>query len=157
MAEALDQIRNFVALDDRVGTAGQPTADQFASVADAGYEMVINLAMPDHKDSIDQEGAVVSALGMTYIHIPVPFDAPDENHLSQFLGIMEANRERKVFVHCIMNYRVSAFMYHYYQRVEGRPETESRSPMFSRWNPDSVWQSFMDGTLMNGAGEATKL
>ena len=155
MVESLEKIRNFVALDDRIGTAGQPRADQFASVADAGYELVINLAMPDHEDSIDQEGSLVSALGMTYIHIPVPFDAPDETHLSQFLGIMQANRERKVFIHCIMNYRVSAFMYHYFQRVEGRSQAGSRSPMFSRWEPDEIWLSFMQGNGLDKSGEAT--
>ena len=155
MVESLEKIRNFVALDDRIGTAGQPRADQFASVADAGYELVINLAMPDHEDSIDQEGSLVSALGMTYIHIPVPFDAPNESHLSQFLDIMQANRDRKVFVHCIMNYRVSAFIYHYYQRVEGRSEADSRSPMFGRWEPDAVWQSFIDGERIDRSGEVT--
>ena len=145
MVKELEQIRNYVDLDGRIGTAGQPTAEQFGRIANAGFEMVINLAMPDHEDSIDQEGSLVSALGMTYIHIPVPFDAPDENHLSQFLAIMEANQNHKVFVHCVMNYRVSAFMYHYYQRVEGRSEAESRSPMFSCWKPDDVWQAFIEG------------
>ena len=37
-------ITNFVALSDLIGTAGQPTPDQYQSVKDEGYELVINLA-----------------------------------------------------------------------------------------------------------------
>ena len=144
MSGDLEEIRNFVALEARIGSSGQPAPEQFTIIADAGYELVVNLAMPGHQDAIASEGALVTALGMTYIHIPVPFDAPTEQHLSQFLGIMKANQDKNVFVHCIMNYRVSAFMYHYYRRIEGRSDRDSRSEMFQRWQPDSVWQKFLD-------------
>ncbi|MCP4431941.1 MAG: hypothetical protein GY806_13265 [Gammaproteobacteria bacterium] len=50
---ALTTIRNFVQLTPTIATAGQPAADQFKLIAKAGYQAVINIAMPDHADSID--------------------------------------------------------------------------------------------------------
>ena len=139
----IEQIRNFVQLTSRIATAGQPGADQFRYIAESGHRAVINLAMPDHKDSLDHEGALVTGLGMAYIHIPVPFDAPTRDHLEQFIGVMVSLRPSKVFVHCIMNYRVSAFMYHYLRMVEGHADASARSSMFTSWKPNETWQQVM--------------
>lgn len=140
----IEKIRNFVQLTSSIGTAGQPDADQFQHIADSGCQAVINLAMPDHKDSLDDEGALVTGLGMSYFHIPVPFDAPTHDHLIQFITVMTSLRPRKVFVHCIMNYRVSAFMYHYLRLVEGADEESARSSIFARWKPNDTWQQVMN-------------
>ena len=137
-------IRNFVQLTDNLGTAGQPSSDQFECIAENGYEIVINLAMPDHADSIDNEGSIVTGLGMSYFHIPVPFHAPEPGHVRLFCRFMDALDDRKVFVHCIMNYRVSAFIYHYLNKVKGIGQQASRSPMFDIWKPDEVWRRLID-------------
>ena len=42
--ESLSDIFNFIKLDDRVATSGQPTESQFGLVKEAGYTTVINLA-----------------------------------------------------------------------------------------------------------------
>ena len=41
----LSDIYRFQAVTANLGTAGQPTAEQFDAVKDAGYEVVINLAL----------------------------------------------------------------------------------------------------------------
>ena len=133
-------IRNFVQLTDTVGTAGQPTQDQFERVAQNGYEAVINLAMPEHADSIDHEGSIVTRLGMCYFHIPVPFNAPEPGHVRLFCSVMDALEGKKLFVHCIMNYRVSAFMYHYLNKVKGVGHEAARSAIFDIWAPDDAWK-----------------
>ena len=141
---SLDSIRNFVQLTPRIGTSGQPSEDQFQTIADAGYKTVINIAMPDHPDSIDHEGKLVTELGMNYLHLPVPFDAPEAGHLKQFFALLQAQGEQAVFVHCIMNYRVSAFMYHYLTLIEELPQEQARSPIFEKWNIEPQWQAIMD-------------
>ena len=60
--------------------------EQFKDIQAAGFDVVVNLAMPDSDNALTNEGAVVSENGMTYVHIPVPWDAPDANHIAQFLG-----------------------------------------------------------------------
>ena len=140
----LEAIRNFVQLTKNVGTAGQPTVDQFDSIAAAGYRAVVNIAMPDHEDSLDNEGALVTSLGMQYYHIPVPFDAPQAAHVCQFCKFMQTLEDQKVFVHCVMNFRVSAFMFHYLHKIKGYDESEARSPMFEKWAIEPQWQKLLE-------------
>ena len=103
--------------------------------------MIINLAMPEHKQSICTEGSLVTTLGMTFIHIPVPFHAPSENHYREFAGYMDALKDRKVWVHCIINARVSAFFFRYLQEVRGFSALKAASPLLKTWMPemDEVW------------------
>jgi protein tyrosine phosphatase (PTP) superfamily phosphohydrolase (DUF442 family) len=141
---SLESIRNFVALTPEIGTAGQPRRDQFTLIAAANYQSVINLAMPGHADSIADEGSLVTGLGMNYFHLPVPFEAPSPDHLHQFCQLLSAQRGRRLFVHCIMNYRVSAFMYHYLRRVMGYSERQARSPILETWQMEPQWRAIMD-------------
>jgi protein tyrosine phosphatase (PTP) superfamily phosphohydrolase (DUF442 family) len=140
----MQRIRNFVQLTTDIGTSGQPFLGQFECIAENCYEIVINLAMPDHADSIDDEGSIVTGLGMSYFHIPVPFNAPKPDHVRLFCDLMGALENRKIFAHCIMNYRVSAFMYHYLNKVKGLDREASRSPIFEIWRPDQAWRRLIN-------------
>ncbi len=141
---SLEAIRNYVRLTPDIGTAGQPRRDQFELISNAGFETVINIAMPDHADSIDDEGRLVTELGMNYLHLPVPFDRPEADHLRQFCALLDAQQGRQLFVHCIMNYRVSAFMYHYLRWRQGYSEQQARSPIFEIWQVEPQWQAIME-------------
>lgn len=96
----LNSIRNFVQLTDNFATAGQPAEWEFAAIANHGYQHVINLAMPDHPDSIANEGALVAELGMSYLHIPVPFDKPQKRQVSHFCRYLDQVKHDEVFIHC---------------------------------------------------------
>lgn len=137
---------NYFQISDAVGTSGQPRGDQFADIAADGYETVINLAMPDSNEAIPEEGTVVAEQGMTYIHLPVPFDNPTPEHLKRFIAIMSALEGSKVWVHCVVNKRVSAFMYHYLTKVKGYDTERATSPVLREWGQDmeAVWRSFME-------------
>lgn len=139
----MERIRNFVQLTENFGTAGQPSVDQFPIIAETGYQHVINIGMPDHSDAISNEGEIVSALGMNYIHIPVPFDTPTPEHVRLFCKILSQIKQEKVLIHCIMNFRVSAFMYHYLSKIEKRDEVNSSSTMFQIWNMEPAWEELM--------------
>ena len=73
----LSDIYRFQAVTANLGTAGQPTAEQFDAVKDAGYEVVINLAMGNTPRDLPNEPGIVAAHGIDYAHIPVVFDAPN--------------------------------------------------------------------------------
>lgn len=141
----LSQITNFVQLTEDVGTAGQPTREQFAAIARDGYAAVINLALPTSDHAIPDEGSVVTGYGMRYVHIPVDFKNPTLDDLRTFIGTMRALEGKKVFVHCVMNLRVSAFMYHYLKHARAFDEAAARSPVLDRWEPkmDGVWKAFL--------------
>jgi protein tyrosine phosphatase (PTP) superfamily phosphohydrolase (DUF442 family) len=141
----MKQPNHFFQITDEVGTSGQPTADQFADIAAAGYDTVINLAMHNSDRAIPEEGNIVAEQGMTYIHLPVPFDNPTAEHLKKFIGIMSALDGNQVWVHCVVNKRVSAFMYHYLTKVKGVDEQRACTPILTEWTTDmeDVWRSFM--------------
>ena len=80
---------------ETIGSSGQPSEAQFSELAESGYQVIINLAMHDSDEAIANEGALVAALAMTYIHMPVPFDAPSDEHFSTFAAMMNALDEKK--------------------------------------------------------------
>jgi len=141
---SLESIRNYARLAADIGTAGQPRPGQFRLIADAGFETVINIAMPDHSDSIAKEGKLVTELGMNYFHLPVAFDKPRADQVKQFCDLMAAQQGRKIFAHCIMNYRVSVFMFHYLCLVRGYSPQRARSPIYDIWEIEPQWQAIMD-------------
>ena len=78
---AVEEITNYMHISECIASSGQPEEHQFNDIAVAGYQAVINLARPNSENAIPEEGYLVTALGMAYVHIPVPFDAPNIEHL----------------------------------------------------------------------------
>jgi len=141
----LSHIRAFLEIDDRLATSGQIAYDDIASLKAAGYELVINLATAD-KDRNGEEGFRVVEQGMAYVHIPVSWEAPAQRDLALFFDILAQNRDRKVFVHCFANMRVSTFVYLYRTLKEGVSEEEARTDLVAIWDPASLeqWKTFVD-------------
>lgn len=131
-------IANWQRLSERITTSGQPTEAQLAELANIGVRHIINLALHTHELALDDEAASVSALGMRYTHIPVPFDAPNEDHWRAFCAAMHDSADEVVHVHCIVNYRVSAFLYRWHRDVQGMPEDAARALMEQQWRPDET-------------------
>lgn len=149
---SLDQIYNFLPISPTLGTAGQPTAEQFDAVRDAGYGVVINLAMPDSPKALPGEAELVTERGMAYIPIPVEWEAPTSADLDRFFAAMNEHREKKRFVHCIANMRVSAFVFLYRVLEEGVPAAEARQSLHQIWEPNPVWQGFVERELARRSG-----
>ena len=139
---SIESVTNYIRVSDRLSSSGQPHEDEFRSIAAAGFAAVINLAMPDSDKAIAEEGHIVTQLGMAYHHIPVPFDAPKISHLTQFFGLMDSLQNEHVWVHCVVNYRVSAFLY-LYRRWKGMSEDEARIAVLADWRPNAIWQDFI--------------
>lgn len=141
----LDKLLNFHQFSTSIASSGQPGADQFRDIADHGYVAVINLAMPDADNALADEGSIVTGLGMSYFHIPVPFDNPTLEHLKKFIGVMDILEGEKVFVHCALNMRVSVFLYQYLTIKKGLSTDESTSPLLAAWQSSmpEVWRQIM--------------
>jgi protein tyrosine phosphatase (PTP) superfamily phosphohydrolase (DUF442 family) len=147
MGNRIEDIYNFLQLSDRIATAGQPTIDQYPTIATAGYQVVINLALKESANALENEDAIATNLGLAYIHIPVIWDRPTNDNFEEFMIAMAAHSERKIFVHCAANMRVSAFMYLYRQIHDGTNEATARQDMVKIWTPNDVWQTFIERIL----------
>ncbi|WP_424686462.1 MAG: protein tyrosine phosphatase family protein [Halarcobacter ebronensis] len=139
----MNSILNYIKINENISTAGQPSVEQFVKIKDKNFDVVINLALSSATNALENEDKVVSELGMTYIHLPVDFEEPKLSDLNLFLRIMSSIKDKKVFIHCAKNYRVTAFMYIYHKHVLNTPFENIDVSIFEEWSPSQNWQSLM--------------
>ena len=142
MADPTD-IYNWRRLGPTLTTSGQPTETQLAEIAALGVDQVVNIGLHSHEKALADEAGSVAALGMAYVHIPVEFAAPTEADLEAFCAVMEASVGRTIHVHCIANYRVSAFLYRYRIDRLGWSAADARPDLDAVWRPDGVWAALI--------------
>jgi protein tyrosine phosphatase (PTP) superfamily phosphohydrolase (DUF442 family) len=128
-------IANWLRLDARITTSGQPSEEQLAELQDLGVRHVINLALHSHEKALADERRSVESLGMRYIHIPVDFGDPTASNFEDFCAALNDCGNDPVHVHCIVNARVSAFFYRYRRDVLGWRDAEARMDMAKIWDP----------------------
>jgi len=132
-----DDIRNWLRLSDRITTSGRLCPGDPARLAAIGVRHVVNLSLHDHPEALPDAARQMADAGLRYTHIPVPFDAPAQAHYDAFRAAIEAD-DAPVHVHCIMNWRVSAFFYRYHRDVAGMAEPAARALMERIWKPDAM-------------------
>ena len=150
----LNHIRNFLRIDDRLATSGMPQPDDFAALRQAGFGVVVNLALPTSDNALPNEGELVSAQGMTYVHIPVKFDAPQPADFERFTRLLDACAGQRVFVHCAANMRVSAFIFLHRLR-HGADRATAERDLTTIWQPDDLWREFVNARLVE-MGQMTR-
>lgn len=143
-------ITGWQRLDARTTTSGRIAAEDIARLSAIGVRHVINLALADSQGGMADEDRLIAAAGLRYTHIPVPFDAPEESHYEAFRAAYSADNET-VHVHCIANWRVSAFFYRY-NREHGMPQSEARALMEQQWVPEATEYKAWAKFVARGAG-----
>lgn len=138
---SIERILNFKQVTPRIASSGQPEAEAFPVIQQAGYQTVINLGMADHAKAVVDEDERLQALNMRYLALPVPFDNPQLQHLKQFYQLMQSAKSDNIWVHCVLNYRVSVFLYHYLQAVTGLDAQQAKAAVFTDWQANAVWQT----------------
>ena len=126
-------IRNWQRRPDGITTSGKLEPHDPARLAAIGVRHVVNLALADHPEALAEEAALMAAAGIAYTHIPVPFDAPTQDHVAALERALAAHPGPH-HVHCIMNWRVTAFFY-LIDCAAGVPEPKARARMAAVWNP----------------------
>lgn len=134
---------NFLSYSDRFASAGQPNAEQLASLKDAGFERIVYIAFSDQERSLPHEDRLVKQLGMEYLHIPVDFGAPLPSEFEAFAAAMNRDPDRKTLLHCQVNYRATAFALLYRVLHQDVPLPEAKAAMNSIWTPNAVWTQFL--------------
>ena len=130
-------IRAFQRLDPRTTTSGCLRDEDLDTLAALGVRHVVNLALDSHPEALADEAGKLAARGIGYTHIPVPFGAPHDDHYRAFMATLAATSTAPVHVHCIMNYRVSAFFYRYHREITGLDEAAARALLVCQWDPQT--------------------
>lgn len=146
--DKLNIIYNFLSLSAKLATSGQPLEEELESISKAGFEVVINLALSDADYSLADEEGSVTKLGMEYIHIPVIWQSPTSDDLDKFFDVMEKYKNKKLFVHCAANMRVSSFVALYRVIKEGWDYSDAINDVYKIWNPNDIWSDFIRSELL---------
>ena len=139
----VENIANFLPIDDRIGTAGQPSETELREAASDGYKAVVNLGLLDPRYCLADEAGLVRSLGLRYHHIPVQFDAPTVDDFHRFLSAMDECADDRVLVHCAANYRVSSFMALYGEMKLGWTRERGDAHARTLWPLNDVWSGFL--------------
>ena len=144
-----EDIYNFLPLSESLFTCGMPTEEQLAAAAQRGVQLVINLAPHEVSNALPNETGIVTSLGMQYVNIPVIWNTPNRDGLDRFMDAMDANKDKKILVHCQANFRATAFVGMYRILRQGWDEGDAFAGMHQIWDTEDypIWKLFIEETL----------
>ena len=141
----LKKVFNYYQVPGLFETSGQPNNKQLISIANGGYEVVINLAPNTTIEGrVINEKDILKSNNITYIHIPVDFNNPLDEDFNKFVAALEQNKHKKIWVHCAANMRVSAFVFKYRRDVLGLSPKNIEVDLEAIWVPNKTWSSFLE-------------
>ena len=92
-------VPNFGRVSETLYRGGQPTPEGFAELKKLGIEIVVNFR--DERKLVEAERQQVEALGMHYANIPWSSARnPKSPQVAEFLELLRANPQKKIFAHC---------------------------------------------------------
>ncbi len=140
---------NYLVYDESFSSAGMPDAAFIETLATQGVDIVINIAPPTISGTLQNEAELVADASMTYLNIAVDWNEPTQGDVNQFLAYMQTNAEAKVFLHCKMNMRATAFaMLHRVINENMDPEV-ILVDMHKIWKPNATWAKLMNTAFEN--------
>ena len=141
----LKKVFNYYQVPGLFETSGQPNNKQLISIANGGYEVVINLAPNTTIEGrVINEKDILKSNNITYIHIPVDFNNPLDEDFNKFVAALEENKHKKIWVHCAANMRVSAFVFKYRRDVLGLSQKNIERDLKAIWIPNKAWSFFLE-------------
>jgi protein tyrosine phosphatase (PTP) superfamily phosphohydrolase (DUF442 family) len=147
LAQSPSLAPNVVEISPRLVTSGQPPAESLANLKALGFEAVIYLAPPTVHDAVRDEPLIVTRQGLTFVNIPIRFDAPTEADFETFAGVLTGLGNRKVLVHCQINLRASSMVFLYRAIVLKEDPRIAYGAVTRVWQPDPVWRRLLEDRL----------
>jgi protein tyrosine phosphatase (PTP) superfamily phosphohydrolase (DUF442 family) len=142
--DSVESVVNYIKYNDTLSSSGQPTKRQFFLIQKEGYAVVINLAPHNLLENpLKDEAAIVTRLGMKYVHIPVNMLNPNQEDFDAFVDIMKSASDKKIWVHCAIGMRASAFLYKYRCSILGENKQAAIWDLREIWEPFGAWKKFV--------------
>ena len=129
---------------DWLWTSGQLSREDIQRLPDEGIQTVINLAAPDSVGALAGEADWITQLGMNYFQIPIQWNSPRVEQFDVFAALLQSCQGQKVWIHCIKNMRVSAYMYLYRSLILKEAEEKALHPMQEIWTPQETWKTHLE-------------
>lgn len=100
--------QHLTRVNDQFWVSGQPPLKEFANFKARGFKAILNLRLPSEHNAA-AEKAEAKRLGLRYFNLPVDFDHPRGEQVTEFLRLTDDPQNRPAFVHCAMATRVTGF------------------------------------------------
>ncbi|HAS48099.1 MAG TPA: phosphatase [Gammaproteobacteria bacterium] len=140
---ALAEITNFRQYSSTFASSGQPTREQFSTIAENGFERIVYIAFTNNQNALPDADLVVKGLGMEYMQVPVDFNNPLPSDFYAFADSMRRNTDKKTLLHCQVNARATAFSFLYRVIYADVPLAQAKADMNTVWQPNEVWRDFI--------------
>jgi RimJ/RimL family protein N-acetyltransferase/protein tyrosine phosphatase (PTP) superfamily phosphohydrolase (DUF442 family) len=145
----INDIYNFKAISSMLATSGQPSESELLEISKEGYEIVINLGLDGAEYSVKNEKIFLESHGIKYVHIPITFDNPEINKFETFHQYLKSNFEKKIFIHCAANKRVSVFIALFRIIEQGWNYEDAYNEILAIWEPNETWLDFLKNALIS--------
>jgi [ribosomal protein S5]-alanine N-acetyltransferase len=146
--DPLEQILAYRRLSPLLATSGQPDAEGIHAIARAGFKLLVNLALPTSPGALADEAQLASQAGLTYVHLPIDFEAPELERASELYALLQRAKDDMVFVHCAKNMRVSALLSGYRMVLGGVSCREARANLRAIWEPNHTWRRYVSNAAL---------
>lgn len=141
---------NVVVISPTLVTAGQPTRESLLRLKAEGYAAVISLAPGNTADAVTDEAEILKAQGIEFVHVPIPWQAPEAQHLQATAAALSRLKGQKVLVHCQMNMRASAVTFLYRTVYAKEDPAAAWADVKQLWTPKDQWAKFIEEQLHAG-------
>ena len=154
----LSQIESFQFIHEHLFTSGQPTAEQLRLLKEYGVTTVVNLALTDDSNHLENEDRICLELGLNYIQLPILWDTPSDEQCLLVLDMIDhLIQEQIIWVHCTQNFRVSSLIYLYRQYFMDIEMPVAQDLMHQVWEPNATWTGLIHAVALQLQGrKATK-
>ncbi|OYU46531.1 MAG: hypothetical protein CFE44_01645 [Burkholderiales bacterium PBB4] len=138
---------NVVEISPSLVTAGQPTSKALAQLGLLGFQAVIYLAPNTVPDAVKDEPDLLMRQAIEFIHIPIPFDTPTEEHAVAVTEALMRLKEKRVLVHCQVNMRASTMVFLHRTTTLKENPAHAYDAVSRVWSPRGPWRALLIAQL----------
>lgn len=102
-------ISTFAQLESTIACGGSTRPEAIREIRNMGFKSVINLRLASEEGAmVEEEGAVVRAVGMNYVHLPFNAQSPSPTLIDDFVAAVTNPANTPAYVHCAAGGRAAA-------------------------------------------------
>jgi len=102
-------ISTFAQIESTIACGGSTTPAAIREIKTMGFKSVINLRLASEEGArVEEEGAVVKAVGLNYVHLPFNMQTPDPKLIDNFIAAVTLPANQPAYVHCAAGGRAAA-------------------------------------------------
>lgn len=140
----MSPINAFFRLDDDISTGAQPTRDDLAWLASAGFRSVLNTNTSTARNYLADEGDHLATHGVDYLHHPIDCSVLTKEKYEGFRDALNGLLAKggPVFVHCAGNVKVTGMLYLYRVLERGEPREHVANDLSRQPSLEEKWPAF---------------